>query len=210
MKFLFDLFPVILFFAVFKIAGMNQEAASNLVNSLVGGFMADGGMKPDQAPIMLATLVAIVATVVQISYLKLRGRKVDAMLWVSASVITVFGGLTIYFHNETFIMWKPTIIYWLFGFAMIVAQFGFKKNMMRQAMEKQIQLPEAVWDKVGIAWILCCLVLGVANLLAAFVIFKDNISAWVNFKVFGITGILFVFIIAQSVFLSKYIEEEKA
>ena len=210
MKFLFDLFPIILFFGVFKLAGMNEEAALAFLNSLVGGFVADGGMKADQAPIMLATLVAIVATVFQISYLKLRGRKVDAMLWVSALVIIVFGGLTIYFHNEAFIKWKPTIIYWLFGGAMIVAQFGFKKNMMRQAMEQQIQLPEAVWDRVGIAWILCCLVLGLANLLAAFVIFKDNLSAWVNFKVFGITGILFVFIIAQSMYLSKYIVEEKA
>ncbi len=210
MKLLFDFFPLLLFFGVFKIAQWNEQPAFRLVNSMVGRFVADGGIKPDQAPIMLATLVAIVATVMQIAYLKLRSRKVDAMLWITGAVVIVFGSLTIYLHDETFIKWKPTIIYWLFGFAMIVGQFGFKKNLMRQVMETQIQLPDPVWTKVGVAWIFCFLVLGAVNLLAAFVVFKDNTSAWVNFKVFGITGMLFVFIIGQAAFLSKYIEEEKA
>jgi len=210
MKLLFDFFPLLLFFGVFKVSQMNEQPALRVLNTLVGRFVADGGIKPDQAPIMLATLVAILATVLQISYLKLRGRKVDAMLWITGAVVIVFGSLTIYLHDETFIKWKPTIIYWLFAFALLVAQFGFQKNLMRQAMESQIQLPDPVWNKLGIAWIFCFAVLGAVNLLAAFVVFKDNTSAWVNFKVFGITGMLLVFIIGQAFFLSKYIEEEKA
>ena len=210
MKFLFDFFPILLFFGVFKLAEIYKESAFTIVSTYMGGLIAGGTVKPDQAPIMLATVVAIIATTMQILYVKMRGRKVDGMLWVSFLIITIFGGLTIYFHNEVFIKWKPTIIYWVFAVAMLVAQFGFKKNLMRQAMEAQIKLPEDVWAKIGLAWMIFFAVLGVVNLLAAFVVFKDNTSAWVSFKAFGITGIMFAFIIAQTLYLSKYIEEEKA
>jgi intracellular septation protein len=209
MKFLFDFFPILLFFGVFKLAEIYQGTAFHLVSTYMGGMIAGGTIKPDQAPVMLATVVAIVATTAQIAWLKLQGRKVDGMLWVSFLIITVFGGLTIYFHNEDFIKWKPTIIYWVFAVAMLVAQFGFRKNLMRQAMEAQIKLPDAVWNRVGVAWIVFFAALGAVNLLAAFVVFKGNTSSWVSFKAFGITGIMFVFIIAQTLYLSKYIEEEK-
>ena len=195
---------------MFKLAEIYKESAFVIVSTYMGGLIAGGTVKPDQAPIMLATVVAIIATTLQILYVKMRGRKVDGMLWVSFLIITIFGGLTIYFHNEVFIKWKPTIIYWVFAVAMLVAQFGFKKNLMRQAMEAQIKLPEDVWAKIGLAWMIFFAVLGVVNLLAAFVVFKDNTSAWVSFKAFGITGIMFAFIIAQTLYLSKYIEEEKA
>lgn len=210
MKFLFDFFPILLFFGVFKLAEIYKESALAIVTTYMGSMIAGGTIEPDQAPIMLATVVAIIATTLQIIYVKVRGRKVDGMLWVSFLIITVFGGLTIYFHNPTFIMWKPTIIYWVFAIAMLVAQFGFKKNLMRQAMEEQIKLPDQVWARIGLVWMIFFAVLGVVNLLAAFVFFKGNLSAWVSFKAFGITGIMFVFIIGQTIYLSKFIEEEKA
>lgn len=210
MKLLFDLFPIIVFFAVFKLGEMNEAQAYALATYLAGGFMADGGLKPDQGPIILATLAAIVGSVIQVGYLKVRGKKVDLMLWVSFGVIVIFGGLTIYFHNETFIMWKPTIIYWLQAGAALIALLLFKKNLIRQIMETQIKLPDDVWDKLCLAWIGFFFTVGGLNLLAAFVIFKDNTSAWVNFKVFGLTGLLFAFIIGQTVYMSKYMEEEKA
>ena len=208
MKFLFDFFPILLFFGVFKLAEVYESGAFGLVSSLLGGMVAGDGIKPDQAPIMLATIVAIIATCLQIAYVKLRGRKVDSMLWVSFLIITVFGSLTIYFHDDTFIKWKPTIIYWIFAMGMFVSQFAFNKNMMRQAMESQIKLPEDVWKKIGLSWMAFFLVLGFINLLAAFVIFKDDTSAWVSFKAFGINGILFAFVIGQTFFLSKYIEDD--
>lgn len=210
MKFLFDFFPILLFFGVFKLAEVYESAAFSLVKTYMNGFVAGDGIKPDQAPIMLATVVAIAATILQIAYVKIKGRKVDAMLWVSFLIITVFGSLTIYFHDDTFIKWKPTMIYWVFALGMIVAQFGFGKNMMREAMESQIKLPDSIWNKVGLSWIGFFTILGLVNLLVAFVIFKDNTSAWVSFKVFGITGLMFAFIIVQTLMLSKYIEEEKA
>jgi intracellular septation protein len=210
MKFLFDFFPILVFFGVFKVADMNKEASLGLVVSYLSGIVAGGAIQPDQAPVMLATVVAIFATILQISYVKLKGRKVDGMLWISFIIITVFGGLTVYFHDDTFIKWKPTIIYWVFALAMAIAQYGFRKNMVRQAMQAQLKLPDPVWDKLGLAWMLFFLALGFLNLLMAFVIFKGNTSAWVSFKAFGITGIVFAFIVVQTLFLSKYIEEEQA
>jgi intracellular septation protein len=216
MKFLFDLFPILLFFGVFKLAQLSEATAHSLVTTYLGGMIAGGAIKPDQAPIMLATVVAILATTLQIAYVKARGRKVDLMLWVSFAIITVFGGLTIYLHDDNFIKWKPTLIYWIFALGMVVAQLGFRKNVMREAMESQLALPDAVWSKVGLSWAGFFLFLGALNLLMAFVVFAGNTSAWVNFKVFGITGLMFVFIIGQTMMLSKYLEvdedkkEEKA
>lgn len=209
MKFLFDFFPILLFFATFKVAGMYEQASFRLATELIGGFVAGDGIKSDQGPIMLATLVAIVASVIQIAYVKLRGRKVDLMLWISFLVITIFGCLTIYFHNENFIKWKPTIIYWLQAAAFLVALVIFKKNLIQEVMQSQIALPVPIWNRLCAAWIVFFIAIGLLNLLVAFVIFKDNTDAWVSFKTFGMTGMLFAFIIAQTVYLSKYIEEEK-
>ncbi|MDP3668864.1 MAG: septation protein A [Telluria sp.] len=208
MKFLFDFFPILLFFAVFKLGEANRQEAFALVSQYMSGLIAGGAVKAEQAPIMLATVVVILATLAQIAYVKLRGRKVDGMLWVSFAVIAVFGGATIYFHDENFIKWKPTILYWVFALALFVAQFGFRKNLMRQVMEQTIKLPEAVWTRVGLAWMSFFFVLGLLNLFVAFVVFKNDTSAWVSFKLFGITGIFFAFIIGQTLFLSKYIQEE--
>ena len=209
MKLLFDFLPILLFFGVFKFAEKNEAGAFALANALVGNLIADGGLKADQGPIILATLTAIVASVVQVSYLKLRGRKVDIMLWVSFGVITIFGGLTIYFHNEDFIKWKPTIIYWLQAAATLIALAIFKKNLIRQVMESQIKLPDDVWDKLTYAWIIFFFALGVVNLLAAYVIFKGDTSGWVSFKLFGMNGLLLAFIVGQTFYMSKYIEDEK-
>jgi len=209
MKFLFDFFPVLLFFATFKVAGMFESASFKLATKLVGPFMTGDGMKPDQGPIMIATIVAIIAAVLQIGYVKARGRKVDLLLWISASVIIIFGSLTIYFHNDDFIKWKPTIIYWLQGVAFLLALVVFKKNLVRETMGSQITLPDPVWDRMCKTWIIVFFAIGAINLLFAFVIFKDNTPAWVNFKTFGLTGMLLAFIVAQTFYLAKHIEPEK-
>jgi intracellular septation protein len=210
MKFLFDLFPIILFFSVFKWGEGHQEAAHGIVAQYMSGLIAGGTVKADQSPIMLATIMVIVATMLQIAYVKLRGRKVDGMLWISAGVITVLGAATIYFHNENFIKWKPTILYWAFALALALGQFGFKQNLMRKAMEQAIKVPDAIWTRVNYAWMAFLFGLGVLNLLVAFVVFKGNTSAWVDFKTFAVTGIFFAFIVGQSLMLSKYIQEEEA
>ncbi len=210
MKFLFDLFPVILFFAVFKWGEANQASAHALVTQYLSGLIAGGAVLASQAPIILATVVGIIATVLQIAYLLARGRKVDGMLWMSLGVIVVMGGATIYFHDDNFIKWKPTILYWAFAAALVVTQLFMGKNLMRKLMEENIKLPDLVWNKLGLAWAAFFFAMGVLNLFVAFVVYKDNTSAWVSFKLFGFTALFFVFILGQGVMLSKYIEEEKA
>lgn len=209
MKFLFDFFPILLFFGVFKLGERNPDAAYGIFTEYLSGMIGGGSITPDLAPIMLATVAVILATMAQIAYVKLRGRKVDGMLWISLAVIVVFGGATIYFHDETFIKWKPTILYWIFAFALALAQFGFRKNLIRQVMEQNIKLPEPVWAKLALSWMLFFFLIGVLNLFVAFVVFKADTSAWVSFKLFGLTGIFFAFVVGQTLFLSKYIEEEE-
>jgi intracellular septation protein len=208
MKFLFDLFPVILFFIVFKLGETHQEAAHALAIQYMGGLVAGGSLSPEQSPIMLATAVGIVATVLQIVYLLVRGRKVDGMLWLSLGVIVVLGGLTIYFHDENFIKWKPTILYFAFALALLVAQLGFRSNLMRKVMEEQVKLPDSVWARVGYAWIGFFVFQGILNLVMAFVVFKGNTSAWVSYKMFGATGLFFAFVVIQTLMLSKHITED--
>ena len=179
MKFLFDLFPVILFFAAFKLGD-----------------------------IYLATGVAIAATFLQIGWSWFRHRKVENMMWISLAIISVFGGMTLLLHDETFIKWKPTVLYWTFALVLAVSALVFRKNLIRTLMQEQITLPEAVWTKLNLAWIGFFAFMGVANLAVAFA-FNLSTDVWVNFKLFGGMGLMFVFAMAQVLMLSKYVEEKK-
>ena len=172
MKFLFDLFPVILFFAAFKVAG-----------------------------IYVATTVAMVATVLQIAWVWFKHRKVDAMQWLSLLIIGVFGGATLIFHNETFIKWKPTVLYWLFGVVLLGSVVVVRKNLIRAMMEQQVSLPETMWGRLNLVWALFFLVMGCLNLYVAY---NFDTDVWVNFKLFGSMGLMVVFILAQSVWLARH------
>lgn len=204
MKFLFDLFPVILFFIVFKWGEGNAEAAQSFGQQFLSGLVSGGQVTLTQAPILLATAIAIIATIVQIGYLLSRRRKVDGTLWLSFAIIVFFGGATIYFHNETFIKWKPTVLYWCFAAALLFSQIFLKKNLIRTMMEKQMSLPDGIWRRVNLSWVAFFMTMGLLNLYVAF---NFSTATWVNFKLFGGMGLMFVFIIAQSLILSKYMKE---
>ena len=177
MKILFDLFPIILFFAAFKLYG-----------------------------IYVATAVAIGATTAQIVWTKWRHGKVDTMLWVSFAIIGVFGGATLLLHDETFIKFKPTILYWIFAATLLFSNLLFKKNLMRTMLQEKLTLPTKVWNRVNLSWSLFFVVLGVTNLYVAF---NFSTDAWVNFKLFGATGMMLVFVLLQAMALAKYVDEEK-
>lgn len=202
MKLLFDLFPVILFFVAFKFAGKNPEVAAGWVGSLLGSAAVD----VKQAPILLATVVVIAATVAQIAWVWLRHGKVDKMLWVSLVLVVVFGGMTLIFQDETFIKWKPTILYWVFATSMAFSSLVLKKNAIRAMLGEQLTLPDAVWGRVNLSWIAFFIFMGALNLVIAFNFPTD---VWVNFKLFGGMGLLLLFVLGQGVLLSKYVEEKK-
>jgi len=199
-KLLFDLFPVIIFFIAYKIGDANAEATRAFM-AWIGLPQAVGaGEKPG---IYLATLVAIVASFGQIGWVKLRGNKVEIMLWVSLGIIVVFGGATLWLHDESFIKWKPTVLYWIFS-AIIFGAAALGRNVIRSLMNEQMELPGPAWSRLNASWGGFFAVMGLANL---FVAFNFSTDAWVNFKLFGSLGLMLVFVIGQSMMLTKYLDK---
>ncbi|KAA0888620.1 septation protein A [Pusillimonas sp. ANT_WB101] len=177
-KFLFDLFPLLLFFVAFKFSD-----------------------------IFTATAVAIIAAVVQFIWLKATGRAIEATHWINLTVIVVFGGATLFFHNDAFIKWKPTVLYWLFGGILVGGKLFFGRNIMQKLMGSKVNMPGPVWDKLNYSWAGFFALSGALNLYVAF---SGNFteSQWVNFKVFGLMALLLVFAIAQSIWLGRHIQED--
>ena len=175
MKFLFDFFPVILFFVAFKVAD-----------------------------IYVATGVAIAATFAQVAWLKIRNKKIEPMLWASLAIIAVFGGATLLLQDETFIKWKPTVLYWLFGVVLAGAALA-GRNLIRAMLSQQMQLPDPVWARLNLSWIAFFAFMGALNLYVAYNFSTDN---WVNFKLFGGMGLMLLFVLAQALVLSRFVEEK--
>ena len=195
MKLLFDLFPIILFFAAFKFGETDPQRAADILT------LVTGGTGPEHAPVLLATLTAIVATFVQIAVVFARGRRPEPMLWISLAVIVVFGSLTIWLQNEMFIKWKPTILYWIFGGILVYGNV-VGRNFIRLLLSKaEIEMPDGAWAKLQNMWIGFFGVMGVVNLFVAYLCSTDT---WVNFKLFGLMGLTLVFTIGIGVFMTKH------
>jgi len=177
-KFLFDLFPLILFFVAYRFAD-----------------------------IYTATAVAIAASVAQFIWLRVTGKHIEATHWINLSVIVIFGGATLWLHSDVFIKWKPTVLYWLFGGALLGARL-FGRNLMRRLLGTQVELPDHAWDKLNLSWALFFLAAGAINLYVAFSGHFTE-SQWVNFKVFGLMGLLVAFVIGQSVWLDRHIQQPR-
>ena len=176
MKLLIDFFPIALFFAVFKLWGIYP-----------------------------ATAVAIVATIVQIAYLRFKLGKVEPMQWVSLGVIVLFGGATLLAQDENFIKWKPTVLYWLMGAALLVGQLLLRKNLIKRLMGGQVQLPDHAWNTLNWAWSGFFAAMGGLNLWIAYHFDTDT---WVNFKMFGGLGLMLLFILVQAVYMSRFMQEK--
>lgn len=202
MKLLLDFLPIILFFASFNLAEKHADTAATLATDWFGFMVSGGVVGPKEAPVLLATVVVILATLAQVAYLKLRGRKVDTMLWVSLVLIVVLGGATIWFHSETFIKWKPTGLYWVMSLAFLLSPVLAGKNLLKALLGEQLQLPERVWQRLNLAWVAFFAVMGVLNLWVAF---SFSTATWVNFKLFGGMGLMLLFTLAQGLYLSRHL-----
>ena len=177
MKLLLDFFPIALFFVAFKLWG-----------------------------IYVATAVAIVATIGQIAWLRYSTGKVEPMQWLSLGIIVVFGGATILAHDETFIKWKPTVLYWLMAGALSGGLLLFRKNLLKSLMGAQLELPEVAWRAMNWSWTGFFTIMGVLNLWVAYHFDTDT---WVNFKLFGGLGLMALFIVAQALYLGRYMKDTK-
>ncbi|GAB6068331.1 septation protein A [Methylothermus subterraneus] len=176
MKWLFDFFPVVLFFVAYKLAG-----------------------------IYAATAVAIAATLLQVGYLWWRRRQVEVMHLVTLGLVVIFGGATLYLHDARFIQWKPTVINWLFGAALLVSQFVGERPFIQRLMANNLELPQPVWYRLNASWALFFWVLGAVNLLVAY---SFDTEVWVNFKLFGMLGLTVAFALVQAIFLARYLQPE--
>jgi intracellular septation protein len=175
MHFLAEYFPLILFFAAFKLSG-----------------------------IYTATAVAIVASVIQIAYFKWRRGKVATMHWLSLAIIVIFGGATLLLHDETFIKWKPTVLYWLFGLVLLVGRLVFRRNLIA-ALLPDLVLPEPVWARVTWAWVLFLGAMGTANLYIAS---RFPTDVWVNFKIWGGIGMFMLAAVGTVASVARYLPEK--
>jgi intracellular septation protein len=180
MKFLYDFFPLLLFFA--------------------GFYLFD---------IYIATAIAIVATIVQVGWNWLRTGRVETPHVITLVVLVVFGSLTLLFHDDTFIRWKPTIVYAILAALTFTSQLSAKTTLLERLLGGQIAMPPYVWSRLNIAWGCFFLALGALNLYVAFYYHlgedpATRLAFWVNFKVFGLTGLTLAFVVAQAFVMAKY------
>ena len=207
MKLIYDLFPVILFFVTY-------HQASFLVENTPLGQMVDTSQPEIIVATILATGIAIVASFVQVSGYWLKHRSFEKMHLVSLGLITVLGGITIIMGDPAFIQWKPTLLNWVFAAVFLGSQYIGEKNLVERMMGGQIQLPKPVWIKLNLAWVVFFIISGAANLYVAFYYGLDmdektRMDFWVNFKLFGLMGLTFVFVIAQGIYLARYLSDDQ-
>jgi intracellular septation protein len=199
-KFLFDLFPVIVFFISSKFGDSNAQITKSFLDGL--------GLPPTplhEPGAYLATFTTIVAMFLQVSWIKLRGGKVDKMLWASFGIITILGIATFMLHDRTIIQWKPTVLYWFISITLIGAAL-FGKNLIKSIMSVQLELPETIWSRLNLSWAVFFAILGVVNLVVAR---NFSYNTWLDFKVFGIMILMLIFSVLQMVMLNKYLDKEE-
>ncbi|MCK5663607.1 MAG: septation protein A [Thiotrichaceae bacterium] len=204
MKQLFDFFPILLFFIVYKFFLDLPDELIISINDLFP-FM---NMQPGEAKhaIYLATLTAILATIVQVMLTIALTKRVEKMHIITLVLLLVFGGATLYFKDPLFIKWKPTAINWLFAAVFFGSQFIGKKPLVQRMMGHALDIDDPqVWKKLNLAWIGFFIFSGVANLVVAFNFSED---IWVDFKLFGLMGLTLIFVIGQSFYLARYLPSE--
>jgi intracellular septation protein len=176
-KFLFDLFPVVLFVATYMVT----------------------------ESIYVATAVIIPATIAQVIFARVRYGKVDKMLWASLALILVMGGLTLALQDKRFIMWKPTLLYWLFASVLVIAPLVSGTNVIKAILGKELTAPDRVWSRLNASWVAFFAGMGALNLYVAY---NFSEAVWVQFKLWGGLGLMLVFVLAQAVVLGKYVEQK--
>lgn len=178
MKMLFDFFPIIVFFAAFKLSDNNM---------------------------VIATEAGIAATVLQVAIFWLKHRRFEKMHLITLVLISVFGGITIALEDSFYIKWKTTILEWVFALVFLGSQYFGKRNLVERMMGAAIRAPAHVWKKLNYAWVVFFILMGFINL---YVIYNFDDEAWVNFKTFGMLGMTIVFVILQSIYVTRHAETE--
>lgn len=176
MKFITDLFPVILFVVAYQLYD-----------------------------IYVATQVLMASVVLQLVLLKLLGKPIEKMHWITLVLVLAFGGLTLGLHDPQFIMWKPTVINWMFAAALLLSQVFMQRGILRRMLDSVAHFPDFVIARLNWAWAFFLFSLGVLNLYVAY---NFSEQAWVNFKLFGLMGLSLLFVVGQSLYLARHMHDE--
>lgn len=178
MKQFLDFIPLIVFFAVYQYSG----------------------------DMIAATIALIIVTTAQVAFMWLRFRKVEKVHLITLAAVVVFGGLTVLLNDNTFIMWKPTIVNWVLAAVLLGSHLLLGKNLIRKMLAANMKLPESIWARLNAAWILFFVLTGALNLYIAFNFSQET---WVNFKVFGLLLLTLGFAVVQILLLSRHLKEEE-
>lgn len=157
--------------------------------------------------IVWATAVALAIGIIQAAITWMQHKKLDTMQQVSLILIVVFGGATILFKDGVFIMWKPTLLFWAGAVAIAISQF-MKKNGLKALIGKEIELPDAIWNRLAYMWIGFLVAMGIVNLAVAYPFTPDREPVWVQYKMYGSTGLTLLFVLIQGFYLSRHIPQE--
>ncbi len=198
MKFLLDFFPVVLFFIAYKFFGDIPPQFIEPVNSLP--FV---NIDPNESKdgIYFATLVIILATIVQNVGHFLLFKKVEKIHIISLGILLIFGSMTLAFKDPLFIKWKVSIFNWVFALVIIGSQFIGEKPLIERMMSHALDVPKKIWTQVNFIWGLFFALVGIVNIYIAY---NYSEEFWVDFKLFGVLGMTFVFMIAQGIYLAKH------
>jgi intracellular septation protein len=207
MKQLFDFLPIVLFFIIYKFFLDLPDQLITTVNDLMPFMDLTPGNESDA--IYLATLVAIMATIIQVTLSAVLIKKVEKMPLITLLLLVIFGGATLILKDSLFIQWKPTAINWLFGLGFLMSQFIGKKPLVQRMMAQAITITDdKVWMKLNLSWVLFFALSGLANVIVAPAIDPFNLnfteSTWVDFKLFGLMGMTIAFVIAQAFYLARF------
>ncbi len=211
MKQLLDFLPIVLFFIIFKFYLDLPDEIILGINNLLPIMALTPGESSDA--IYLATLVAIIATLIQVSLSALIVKKVEKMPIITLVLLIVFGGATLVLKDPVFIQWKPTAINWLFAIVFLGSQFVGEKPLVQRMMSRALDIDDAqIWGKLNLAWVGFFIVSGLANVLVAPEIdplnFNFSLDTWVEFKLFGLLGLTIIFVVAQAFYLARYMPSE--
>jgi len=210
MKQLFDFLPILLFFILYKFYLDLPDDLILGINAWVPLMDLTPGQSSDA--IYLATLAAIVVTLIQVVLAAIIVKKVEKMPLITLVLLLVFGGATLALKDPAFIQWKPTAINWLFALVFLGSHVIGKKPLIQRMMGHAITIEEQrVWVQLNLAWIGFFVVSGIANMIVAPEIdpfgLQFSEDTWVDFKLFGLMGMTIAFVIAQAFFLARYMPD---
>lgn len=156
--------------------------------------------------VFIATAVTMAASTLQVGVFWLKNKRFEKIHIITLLLVLILGGSTLLLHKQIFIQWKPSIIYWLFSGLLFGSQLFNGKPMIARMLSDKINLPENVWKRLNTSWAVFFLLLGLLNI---YVVYHYTLNGWVNFKLFGTLGLTFIFVIAQALYMSRYIEKEE-